>query len=92
MHQNYQKYKKINTDRYKKGIKNSFYSLISIVIGLLFTYLAMTNPTEDNKNTKHKKNIKNNVKIEEKEDYSYVSVRRTIDEPKLTPPQEKKDK
>jgi len=89
MRRNYQKYNKLNTERYSKGIKNSLYSLGSIIIGLLFTYLAMTN-SSDNKKIDNKKN---NSKIEEEaEDYSFVSVRSSSDKAKLGPPKEKKEK
>ena len=68
MRQNYQKYNKINTERYKKGIKNSFWSLISVSIGLIFTYLAMTSPARNTSLDKE------NIKIEEDNDFSYISV------------------
>lgn len=85
MHRNSQKYNKLDTSRYSKGIKNSLYSLVSIIIGLLFTYLAMTKPeSPTNKNTKNK------IKAEEVEDYSFISVNPTLDKPKEAPFQEKK--
>ena len=41
MRRNYQRY---NPELYKKRIRGSFWSVISMSIGLLFTYLAITNP------------------------------------------------
>jgi len=93
MPRNYQKYKKINTEKYSKGIKNSFYSLISISIGLLFTYLALTKPAE----THGSASQRDQSVIEENEDYTYVSMDNDIGKPlRLREPQasekEKNDK
>jgi len=81
MHRNYRKYNKIDTQRYSQRIKSSFWSLISISTGLLFTYLAMTNPVND-ENTFSEKNQTNIT-----DTYEFVKIKRN-----LTPPEEKKTK
>ena len=88
MHRNYQKYNKLDTSRYSKGIKNSLYSLVSIIIGLLFTYLAMTKQVDDKK---MKKNEKVNVENRIDDDYSFVSIN-SDNKAKLGPPKENKEK
>ncbi len=95
MRRNYQKYNKLNTEKYSKGIKNSLYSLVSIIIGLLFTYLAMTNSgnnvekVEKNNTSVESATIKTENDIE---DYSFVSVSGNSDtKSKFGPPKENKE-
>ncbi len=59
-----------NRDLYNSRIKRSLYSLISVLIGLLFAYLAITNPRaksddkEKKQETKKEEKIDNFVKME----------------------------
>lgn len=59
-----------NRDLYNSRIKRSFWSLVSVFIGLLFSYLAITNPKakseDENKKVKkeYEQKIDNFVKLD----------------------------